>query len=196
MHAARRFGILDALMLIAFTALGLAWCKASGVSPWQETSRSPFDEDNLNSTYVLSFAVLCHFLSLLLVAWTFVFPLLRFRKPRPSFRRLGRSPGTAACLTVLIVLAVSFVVTLAWWISRSYVWGSVGNDDPGLFEVCYEDVKNLCVQAGPAIIAIWSILGVIRKIRLERDWVEVFGFILALGWILLRFEGIITLWHY
>jgi hypothetical protein len=196
MHARRRFGILDALILIAFTALGIAGCKASGLSIWRQLPRSVFgsQEEYLHDTRIFALIVLFRFLSFLLVAWTFSFLVLRYRNPRPSFRRLGHSPGTAACLTVFVVLTVSFGARLAWWIPWSYfVAARAGFDGDGFGELCYEEVKLLCGNAGPAIIATWFILGVMRSIRLERDWVEVFGLILVLGWAALLFEGLTSL---
>jgi hypothetical protein len=48
--------------------------------------------------------------------------------------------------------------------------------------------QQLGVGAGPAIAAVWVILALSRGIRFTRDWLEIFGLLLATGWFLLLFE--------
>jgi len=50
-----------------------------------------------------------------LIVWTVGFLVLRLRNPHLSLRRMGRSPGVTACITVLIVLIVRIVETLTQW---------------------------------------------------------------------------------
>ncbi len=41
--------------------------------------------------------------------------------------------------------------------------------------------------AGGGVIAIWALLFLVRALRRNRDWVDVYGLALSLGWILLFF---------
>jgi hypothetical protein len=191
-QAKRHFGMLDAMILVAFTALGFAWCKAYwlGVPP---PPPSPFDLDldveQAPAAWPWSFhfsvATLSRFSSYCIAAWTIAFLALRIRKPRARLSRLCRSLGTAACFTVLIVLAVGFAARLTAW---AFLFTPLAVEQARRMEFIelLDDLAGmLSSSAGPAIIATWGVLRLGRRLRLERDWVEVFGLVLAFGWILL-----------
>lgn len=112
----RRFHILDALIFVASTAVGLAWSAAWARGWWK---LSEWDAINAQA--------FGRFFTFFLLSWTLAFPLVRIRSPRQSVRRLGRSPGTAACLTVLVVLVLNLVEALTSWVLE-VIWVRV--EDP------------------------------------------------------------------
>ena len=108
--------------------------------------------------------------------------------PRPSLRRLGQSPGTSACLTVLIVFVLGLVEVLTSW-GLAVIWLRLKHQDVATAtEVLLEVTKQSSIRVGPSIVAIWLILALIHRFRLQRDWIELLGLILSIGWIVLIFE--------
>jgi hypothetical protein len=173
----RRFQILDALVLVAASAIGIAWSLAWARGWWR-----PWKLLALN---VHDF---CDFFTFFLVPWTLAFILLRISMPRPSLRRLGQSPGTAACLTVLIVFVIGLVEALTSW-GLQVLWLRLKDDSVSkVTEVLLDVTSESSTRAGPSVLAVWLILALIRRFRLQRDWIELLGLTLSIGWIVLIFE--------
>jgi hypothetical protein len=173
----RRFHILGALILVAATALGIAWSVMRARGWWEPTQ-----------WLVISVHDFYELLVFFLVPWTLAFLILRIRTPRPSLRRLGQSPGTSACLTVLIVFVLGLVEVLTSW-GLAVIWLRLKHQDVATAtEVLLEVTKQSSIRVGPSIVAIWLILALIHRFRLQRDWIELLGLILSIGWIVLIFE--------
>jgi hypothetical protein len=169
------------LYLVAATASGVAWSVARTRGWWKPTQWLAINVHDF-----------CDFFVFFLVPWTLAFLLLRLRAPRPSLRRLGQSPGTAACLTVLIVLVLGLVEALTSW-GLEVIWVRLKDEDVATVTEVLLDVKlQSSLRAGPSVVAIWLILALIRRLRLQRDWIELLGLILSIGWIALIFEHPIT----
>ena len=184
----RDFHILDAIVLIAATAVGLAGYIAVQRYLQREGPAPPGGYDRLPFEISLRFRVhdFCRGFPCLLLAWGFAVLLLRLRTPRPRLRRMFRAPGAAACLAVFVMLtlrATELLVTLfvravrplhastiSWAPSFVDTLGSVGE------------------AAGPGIFALWVILVVNRALILSRDWLEIFALAVTFGWIVLRLE--------
>ena len=61
-----------------------------------------------------------------LVAATLAWILIRARRPRPSWRRLTRQPGWAACSAAALVIAFQLAIGLPMLARRGFVsWGQV-----------------------------------------------------------------------
>lgn len=114
-HTTRRtFTVLDALILIAVTAVGLVW--------WRILARSSLVHDSLTSHFSAgplreqfrNVLLLVFDIYPLMVAWTFGLLLLRLRDPRPRLLRMARQPRFVAECAVLMALAVT-VGELAGW---------------------------------------------------------------------------------
>ncbi len=101
----RRLSILDVLVLIGATALGLGWMRSSmeTIRAWHDTPDYPRDAWRTG---------LCGFL----IVWAAALLILRLRPPWPRFRRTARRPGTAVCAAVLMVAAIQLALGLeeAW----------------------------------------------------------------------------------
>jgi hypothetical protein len=236
----RTITLLDALILVAATAIGLAWSIDSERSlelrhrvpdPFTDIPELPEDVDdpfapseprpltpvapakatpraasprpralwstlfNLLSLKGLKFF---RYLSLFLVVWTIAFCLTRAKQPRPPFRRLVRSPGTAASIAVLMVLIIQYAI---WgikngmeqtWIKEHWVEELAASGWKMELANAFGVMKEVCGVAGVAILASWLILGLGRACRVRWDWVERFGVVLGLGWILILFEPVLT----
>jgi hypothetical protein len=98
----RPFGLTDAMILVVAVAAGLSvnrlnW--AGFVDRW----RQPIDAHDSIETFLALVAPQ-------LAAGTIATLVLRMRNPRPSFRRIAREPGSAACTVAL----AAFVVIACW----------------------------------------------------------------------------------
>jgi hypothetical protein len=172
----RNFNILDAVVLVAATAVGIA-----GVVAIERRPRSPFDGPASLAERVHES---CGNLTFLLLAWGLAFLLLRLRSPRPRLRRLFRSPGAAACATVFVVMFVELALkVISWQVDEIPILG-------GMSMGCLYKLRAIGNgEAGAAIIAIWVVLVLSRGLKLNRDWLEIFGCLLAGAWILLMLHA-------
>jgi hypothetical protein len=169
------------MILIAATALGIAWAQAGW--DWMYFKRAPRNPlvgaswEPLDQAARVAPALLpC------LATWTMALLLLRFTPPRPRLRRLVLQPGTAACAAAalgLITSAVDFgLSTLWWWLLR--------NERMPIERVAYHSIDYL-FQAAPriavAIGAVWIILAASRRLHAERGWIDRLGRLLGALWV-------------
>ncbi len=136
----------------------------------------------------LNAVTLFRVLSYLLVVWSAAVLAVWFRRPRPAFRELIRCPGISACFVTLAVLAVQGGLTLAVCLIchvRSFPLENEGHD-------VWQVMKDVSGAVGPAILAVWLIL-VLGGCRGScKDWVEMLGLAIGLGWFLLFLEPVIS----
>ncbi len=103
----RRFTLLDALALIAATALGLAPMRGEiAFRGAQPLARIP----NARALAFLTMSI--EAVGPLLASWTLAALALRLRSPRPSLRRLTRQPGFAANAAVILCLLTELVLVV------------------------------------------------------------------------------------
>ena len=113
----RSFSILDAMVLVAATAVGLKiisfWIRPEDLSGQFRSFQ--------NGTSLLRFIA-----DTLGFSWAVDVPLLRLRRPRPPLRFLGRQPGFVACYAVVLRVRVA---CLARRLRVDSTWpeGSLGN---------------------------------------------------------------------
>jgi hypothetical protein len=163
----RRFTLLDAMVLVAATAVGLAWARANRASmaaliAWQALPGRP------TASFSLSIRLPNNVLPFLAV-WTVALLAVRLGRPSPRYRRLVRRPGFAACYAVVLGLVIVAVEVIPNW---------------AVTPTCY-----LTTQAGspPATVlaGAWLTLalgGGWRRDR-RRDWIEIAGRALGAGWL-------------
>ena len=195
----RSFTILDALLLVASTALGLALCVSFSrvIDPFPIPPMPPppvVHAPALIDIPSLRVHEYCRFFSFFLVVWTPTVLLMRLRKPRPRLRFIGRYCGTSACVAVLAVLFSDTVrVLLKYGALAARGAGSSVAEPEDPFDI----IGNLSRTAGLAIIAAWCVLALIRRLRFDRGWIEMFGLIVATSWIILPIlEDLLTIATY
>jgi hypothetical protein len=167
--AARRFTILDAMILVAATALGF-WLARSkilhdaAVSP--RTGRYPWQTWSAASFLVIEGVTLG------VVA-------IRLLPPRPPLRRLARQPGFLAVFTVAMNLAAGTAVVARDWLN-------VPNSGPGLLEWLgmYLHFPGVYLSVAFAVTLAWAIGG-LQGLRWTRpDWIERAGRWLGIAWLI------------
>ena len=178
---ARRFTIADGMILIAATAFAMAWTS----SAWRQfgsampTPSSILTWTGLQAwvTVILALAFPC------LIFWTFALALLRWKKPRPRWRRAARQPGMTATLATSITLMLILPIIVALVVHQVYQTGltkEVWSQLPGgLLEVMLMFSPLISV----AIIVSWILLALQRQWRCERSWIDRAGRVLGSTWI-------------
>jgi hypothetical protein len=184
----RNFYILDAIILIAATAIGMAGYIAVQRYLQREGPAPPGGLDRLPFEVSLRFRLhdFCRGFPCLLHAWGFAVLLLRLRTPRPRLRRMFRAPGAAACLAVFVMLTLRTAELLVTWFVRAVrpLHASTIDWAPSFVDT----LTSVGEAAGPGIFALWVILAVNRALILSRDWLETLARAVALGWVVLLLE--------
>jgi len=149
----RKFTLADIMILVAFTAGGLAMARHVSLP----TSRDwwyvyPMEKG-----------------SPVLAAWTVAVLALRLRTPRPAARRVFRQPGAAAGLVSVATLAVWAVIQAI----EAY-----RNPQGYLTLIVFSGIG-----VGAAVLGAWLVLLVTRTVRPERGWIDRSGIAIGCGWI-------------
>jgi hypothetical protein len=185
----RAFTLVDAMTLVAATALGLAGTQHG----WKYWGYGWFW--NLDRGWTAD-AILRRLPTLLalglpaLVVFTAAILALRLQRPRPSLRRLLLQPGASACVAALAVVALEvagFVVsTLHFNYSRGYlgkyiahVWSNHGI----LVEITTLVLVPMPRRVGLAVMATWLVLALAGRWRGEPSWVDRAGRFVGFAWL-------------
>jgi hypothetical protein len=129
----------------------------------------------------------CRWVEFFLVSWMFAFMLLRLRKPRAPICELAALPGTAACLAFITCAIVQAFIAATTRIFCALYPAGHEFSGPTAFEV----LKEVSAYTGLCVLVAWLILRLTRTSGRHRDWVELFGILLGLGWILLLLEPVL-----
>jgi hypothetical protein len=181
--------LVDAMILLAATAIGFAWGRHDFVATVQAKEIPVgLHHHDRDLTRPVEFADrLITFLggaSRLLACWTLAVLIVRLRPPRPRRARLLCQPGTLAVATAYAVaVAVGFV--LAFLIRAKYkpTWSDYAGQ-----------AINLQGTA-QAITAAWLILAFSGRWRREPTWADRLGCLIGLSWIALSAAGNMFDWR-
>jgi hypothetical protein len=175
----RDFQLLDAMILIAATAVGFAVTKLYDErTGYHLISPAPDDHNELDVSTYLSWGL--RLMTPTVGMWTLAFAVLRLRYPRPRFRRLFRQPGMAGCATVLIVPPVFVGWKILGMMLRAegeFVGQGIGYWLPG---TCEESL----FWVGSSVVAVWVNLALSRRCVSEPSWIDRMGRMLACFWII------------
>jgi hypothetical protein len=189
----RRFTLLDALVLVATTAVGLALARTfsgmvfptsasflyGGASPGPLPGVAPLTRWIVFSWPVVAMATLA------LVA-------LRLRGPRPPRRRLFAPPGVSACVVASAVVGFGAISTVLSCIvnffraplPRTFV--ELAED--GAFRQMFWAIHAMVDDSvGFAVAAWWIAMALAHRWRPERSWIDRAGRVVGVLWIVLLF---------
>lgn len=179
--ACRKFSLLDAMILVAATGVGLALTRGLG-NGWpvvlgriREVGESGFAFTQLGLGRLLE---LLYVLIPCATLWTLALLVLRLRHPRPTLRHLVRQPGTVACCVTTLVVAIDAAcVAIAFLLT----WVEWGGPSPmfGLWRITY----FIPIHVGYSVAGSWLMLALTRRWRPEAGWIDRAGRILGIGWI-------------
>jgi hypothetical protein len=156
----RRFTLLDAMVLVAATALGMAVSRAMHAA-----LPAHFFQRNI------IYRVFPY-----LVSTTFGLLALSLRQPRPKLRRLMTRPGAAACVTPSLALVATAATTALQYLTASgWTWSN-----PPFLATWASNSRE-----GPpfAVASAWAMLALTSRWRARPSWIDRLGRLLGLGWI-------------
>jgi hypothetical protein len=163
----RRFNLLDAMILVAAAAFGIAAGRAQVSS--SQVPGAWWGVDVHNGGVWFAFI------------WAVALILVQFRAGSHERRRLTCRPGFTACLVVVASLAVLLVHELAL---KLFMWARWGR--PLRFESA--DLTDrlfglLSMNVPCAVAATWVVLALGGRWRPGRDWVDRLGLLLGVYWL-------------
>jgi hypothetical protein len=168
--AARPFKLLDAMVLVAATAVGFGWVRCV----WYFNTDWRLN-DWLNEAPEMLLA--------LLMVWTLATLFLRLVPPRPRIRRLVSQPGAAACGAVALIFALEcsryFLDSTARSRGVRWILPWARYVPAELFSL---------ISGGPyayAVVTAWGLLFLSRRCRPEPSWIDRAGRVTGLLWLLL-----------
>jgi hypothetical protein len=192
--ARRRFRLLDAMILVAATALGcgeLQWLgRETGGDVswtalcdgyWEFFRQTPGESWAGVAERTLELSLLIAWLTMPLIAmWTLALIPIRLLGPRPRTRRLARQPGmvTTCASGVAIVFTGLQVVVAAMAEGWENPMGLIGTQQMVAFVPMF---------FGLAVSVSWMTLLVGRRWRAEPSWVDRLGRATGVFWIVAGF---------
>lgn len=202
MPLARRFTFIDAIILMAATAVGLGLAKEyskdllfflqhNRSGPWKSWPGILVSTMLRGMVATLPFGM----------AWTLGGLTLRLRQPRPAWRRLARQPGLVACLVAPLPVMLSIVghtvsyflefytnfITPARLSSPPFIThGLPGFTDglPMFWSGLFSGSIFIVPQIGLAVAVAWMVLAMSGRCRPESSWIDRLGRALGVYWIL------------
>jgi hypothetical protein len=139
-------------------------------------------------------AVSHHFCTLLVpfaAAWTLLLPLLRIRSPRPSWRRLWRQPGMAACFAAALSLAWGGAAFAA---ITAITWALPPRPLPADRWLQAFLAEGLFIYVGVTVAVVWALLIVSGRWRRPADAIDRVGLVVGVLWIVIGFSW--SVWKY
>jgi hypothetical protein len=119
----RKMSLFDAILMVGSAAIGLGLFELAHRALfkgwiWIADRKHPDVQSWSTMEALVTCSDIMMFLLQVVIPWTFLLMLLRIRSPRPSWRRIWRQPGIAACLVAHLH---DFVVVLVAIWERSSV---------------------------------------------------------------------------
>jgi hypothetical protein len=180
--------VLDAALLIAATAIGLALIRLTyPLLVW--ALDSPEANEFAVRTLLERVGIWVIITSPMLVAWTVVLPILRLMPPRPALRKLLRQPGMLACGGGVLIMAAGNITNLLVftyfcfamrWDYGLFTW--FGLNVGQLFSAKVLTLTDLR-QVGLFIAVVWPVQALTGRWRPAPDWVDRLGRALGFAWI-------------
>jgi hypothetical protein len=183
----RPFRLLDAMTLVAATAVGLGLARGMRDDLWSQTNMVV--DDGSVGAVLLAAARWTVLGSPLIMAWTVALLPLALPRPRPGLRRLPDRPGTTACGAATLALAIGAVNTVALlvvvWIRQSL--SRYGPD--GIIKVLVQClIHGIGIglgMPGLAVTVAWATSAASGHWQPGPDWLDRAGRCLGVVWIAL-----------
>jgi hypothetical protein len=180
--------LLDAILLVGSAAVGMGafqFARRAWFQGWiLFADHGPPD---LNTWTPLQVIVTCSdivvFLIPLVAPWTLLLIMLRMRPPRPSWRRIWRQPGMAACLAALVGWCWSGL-GLILALDVGYVARPRRFIKPEEWAQKYL-ADEVFMYVGLAVAAAWLVLFFSGRWRRSADWIDSMGRLLGVLWIVI-----------
>jgi hypothetical protein len=126
--------------------------------------------------------------------------ILRLRRPRPSWRKLARQPGTVACAAATAALLTGTVFVLARYVSAinpigSNPFSSIPTHMPNDLAWGTHDWPIIEARIPQAVVSAWVTLALCGTARAEPSWIDRTGRVFGSYWVgLWMFRWCLALW--
>jgi hypothetical protein len=183
----RRLTLLDAMILIAATAIGaqsihVIWSLLNVSHLASPLDNRPFLGVLVRAPHAISAAVP------LIAAWTVALPALWICQPCPPFHRLVLQPGMAACTAATLALAISALYRIAEVAAHAVSLGQpLSFGDRGIWASISLDLIQRPSGVGIAVAAVWSWMILGRRWRPQPTWIDRLGRALGVYWLMMIF---------
>lgn len=167
----RKFVLLDAIILIASTALGCALLRWSNFDFWSAFDPVQLNKEPFLGGYLEVLRLSYRFSSPFLAAWSLALIVARIRPPRPERRRLFRQPGLVATSTAMLAVIAESI----WLIAQS-----ISRNEPLRLSVAFMGCMHFCAFS---VAGGWLTLALGGRWRAEPDWVDRGGRLVGAGWL-------------
>jgi len=168
-EARRRFTLLDAMVLVAATAVGIALARGY-LGAFGRTFFGTPPIYGLHRFWAAG-ASPC------LTAWALALIGLRWPTPRRRRKRVIRQPGDAACMATAVGAASVAVLSSLTF----YRMTNQGQQDVWAVMLA----MNLSPSVAAAVSAVWLMILLDGRWRPRADWIDAAGRVLGIGWLLL-----------
>lgn len=179
----RRLTVLDAMVLVAATAVGLAWTRLT-FHEWNELLPETGIIDESTTVQALwhwsDLAVPC------LTSWSVGLSLLWLRRPRVAAGRLLRMPGAVACAAVMASLVSTLLFSAAFYVSLSAHPTTCGwfQRFPDWLYDLEDSFSRYARPNAHAVAVCWLILLFSRRWRAQPTWLDRTGRVVGLLWLI------------
>jgi hypothetical protein len=168
----RRFGLLDAMILVGAIAIGLVGARLNLGGPNQESLPGETFSKRINIINEIFYLYSTDYLIPLLFTTSCATVVLCLRHSRPQFRRLASSPGfLSLCVAVTFVLFQFVTICI---IRLKY--------SGPMFQMFYRWIITAILHVGLALLPMIFFLR-FRRHRSRSGWTERLALILGLAWV-------------
>jgi hypothetical protein len=185
----RKLTLLDSMVLVAATAVGMA----GAVAIWRSEDMSNFTNNRIfpASLSLIEMKILPYYIynysyisSPIAATWTVAVCLLAFRRPRPALHQLIDQPGVAACWAATLTMMIS--ISLSIW--EKYRLGYIGHIRQYTLDITTYDALIWSFDesfrpVGLAVCSVWVIAAIGRRWLPEPNWLDRTGRCLGVIWI-------------
>ncbi len=188
----RRLTLLDLIVLIAAAAPGLMMFPVisraidpSYLDRLVELFQTPPRGWNAAALVLRPMAILAILIPVV-APWTLAVLVLRLSNPRPSYRRMLRQPGVVACLAAVVGMTWAGFGLAVSMLASSQFRPFYRPSRPGLITWMSKFfLDEAFPPVGLAVAAAWLTLSIAGRWRRTVDWVDGFGRLLGVYWIVL-----------
>jgi hypothetical protein len=178
----KRLNLIDAVVLVAATATGLALGRA--VASWRVTPIEPINV--VVADYAVSMALM----------WTLAILSLNLTRHLTTRRELACRPGFSAAVAIVVVRASDVIYYAIVKTIRPPYISSPGSQPDWLWYLLSMNVNNVVRDGSTAgvVTAVWLMTAMAGCWRAEKSWIDRTGRALGVFWLLVAVLYWLSLW--
>jgi hypothetical protein len=177
--------MLDAVLLVGSAAIGMGGFQLVRRGLFQGWTINNPQIPDVRTWTTWQLIVTCTDISAFLIPligpWTLLLIVLRFRPPRPSWRKIRRQPGMVACLAVHFGWCWS-ILALILAVDAKYVARQTRFPMPTEWAQKFLS-DEVFMYVGLSVAIAWAVQYVTGQWRRSADWIDRMGRMMGVCWI-------------